>query len=115
MREVVARQRLRRKRLPDRGNKVHFVVDEAMSGPFPRVKQMFKVRKWSKESVVAELRARHEKGQSLAYIDGPGALIQAAKARFGSYPLALEAAGIDYNTIRRHRSWSRREAIEEIQ
>ena len=38
----------------------------------------------------------------------------AAEREFGSWREAIEAAGLDYNTIRKYKSWTRQLVIEEI-
>jgi hypothetical protein len=49
--------------------------------------------------VVPEIKARHVRGESLAYTHVPRALVTAATAKFGSWPAAIEAAGLDYTKL----------------
>jgi hypothetical protein len=70
-------------------------------------------KKWSRERVLREIRARHRRGQrleSMARIDPP--LHGAASRRFGSWPDAVRAAGLE--PIVRHK-WSPERVVQVLQ
>jgi len=75
---------------------------------------MRSVQRWTKETIVAALRERHQKQQSLAWIAMPSGLVQSAAKRFGGYAKAIEAAGLDYELVRRHKAWDKQKVILEI-
>jgi hypothetical protein len=67
-------------------------------------------RKWTQESVLAQIRELQARGCSLAWSDIAKyhpALGAAAvrRSRFGSWKAALQAAGIDERSVRRLRRW----------
>lgn len=76
---------------------------------------------YDKEFVATRLKALHEKGAPLHFGGLRGKpyqnIVTAAIRLFGSYAKALEAAGIDYDDIRRIRRnwWTKEKVIEEIQ
>jgi ribosomal protein S18 acetylase RimI-like enzyme len=79
--------------------------------PMPR-------RIWSRETVVAAIRAEARAGHDLCYSrteERVPSLLRAAERVFGTWGAAVEAAGFDYASIRRYRKWSRKEVIERIQ
>jgi hypothetical protein len=72
-------------------------------------------RRWSKDVVRWELMARHRHHLELSWKRVPGNLRAAAATYFGSYRRAIEAIGLDYESIQRRRpSWSRRAIISEL-
>lgn len=75
------------------------------------------MRKWSKDTIAEELRKLNEAGINLNYAtiaDENVALLRAATRYFGSWNSAIEYAGLDYEAIRRYRSWSKEAIIAEI-
>jgi len=75
------------------------------------------VRKWSKESIALEIRSMFESGENLnyAYIaQEQVALLRAATRYFGSWRLAVEFAGLNYEDIRRYKTWNRDRILERI-
>jgi len=61
-------------------------------------------RKWSKETVIEEIRRRHAAGLSLGYTDTVAddeALTGAARRGFGSWYAAVEAAGVNSEVYKR--------------
>jgi hypothetical protein len=85
------------------------------------------IRKWSRELILERIRELHEQGSDLTPSDvsaRQGALVSAAERYFGNWPAAVQAAGIDYRTVResgrrrrseRIRKWSRDKIVAEIQ
>jgi hypothetical protein len=71
-------------------------------------------RKWTKETIVSELKQRHRDHEPLnsgaIQKDDPG-LHAAAVRHFSSYDGALRAAKVDPQKVRERRSWTREEVI----
>lgn len=75
-------------------------------------------RIWTKEVVAASIRMEAEGGHDLSYSQiekRVPALLRAAQRTFGSWSKAVAAAGLDYDSIRRYRKWTRDAVIERIQ
>src|SRR5690349_17572421 len=75
------------------------------------------MRAWSREAVAREILCRQQAGQPLNYRaveQEELRLICAACYYFGTWRAALEAAGLDYERIRKHRSWSRERIVARI-
>ena len=71
-----------------------------------------KRKSWSKEAVIMALKQRHGAGRPISDRDvGTQCppLYGAVQRYFGTYRKAIEAAGFDYSTVQKHRTWSRRE------
>ncbi|MHB9026804.1 MAG: hypothetical protein ACYC7E_21945 [Armatimonadota bacterium] len=74
-------------------------------------------RIWTKDTILAAILAESYRGQELSYRateQRAPALVRAAERLFGSWGTAVNAAGFDYDTIRRYRRWSREKIIERI-
>lgn len=72
---------------------------------------------WSKEKIVAQLRALKKAGKPLhvsAAEDLYGGLVGATTVYFGSWRKAIEAAGFDYTKIKRQKEWSKKAVASEI-
>ncbi|MCX6365314.1 MAG: hypothetical protein NTX57_01200 [Armatimonadetes bacterium] len=74
--------------------------------------------RWTNDTILGEILRRYETQQDLSYSglareDLP--LLRAAVRYFGSYPLAVAAAGLDYDELRRYRSWTNERIIECLQ
>lgn len=67
---------------------------------------------WDAGTVVETIRERHRRGQTLASSKVPRALSSAANRIFGSWRDAIEAAGLDYDTIALARRYSDDELLE---
>jgi hypothetical protein len=66
--------------------------------------------RWDAQRVVAEILARDQAGESLAYFYVPSKLQRAGRRYFGSWEEAIEAAGFDYDAIRlRRRAYTKAE------
>jgi hypothetical protein len=77
-------------------------------------------RIWTRERIVEQIRKYHREGKDLSWrhvsliLDPPLAAAAIRANRFGSWQAALEAAGLDYDEIRRHRSWDADQVKEEL-
>jgi hypothetical protein len=72
---------------------------------------------WTKERIVAELKALHKKKVDLSYNNlakKKQALVSAAAYHFRSYRNAVEKAGIDYEEIARRPRWNKQRVIAAI-
>lgn len=75
------------------------------------------MRKWSKESIGAEILQMHNAGGNLSYANiaqTQVALLRAATRYFGSWRIAVEFAGLCYEDIRKYRMWTRDRILERI-
>ncbi len=67
-------------------------------------------RRWSRDSIVFELRQRHQDGEAInsgAMQSEDAGLHAAAVRHFGSYDAGLRAARIDPDKVRRRRTWTK--------
>jgi hypothetical protein len=74
-------------------------------------------RKWSKESIALEVLSMYESGETLNYSSVASsnlALLRAATRYFGTWEAAVSFAGLNYDEIRRYKSWTRERIIERI-
>lgn len=74
-------------------------------------------RKWSKESIGLEIVSMYESGENLNYASIASnnlALLRAATRYFGTWEAAVRFAGLDYDSIRRYKSWSRDRIVARI-
>ena len=74
--------------------------------------------KWSKDSIAGEIIRRYESRLDLSYSgmtkdDLP--LLRAATRYFGSWQVAVEYAGLNYDEVRKYRSWTKDRIVERIQ
>jgi hypothetical protein len=75
------------------------------------------LRKWNKENIAGEIRQMFEIGENLNYANVAQeqvALLRAATRYFGSWRVAVEFAGLNYDDIRRYKTWSRDRIVERI-
>lgn len=75
-------------------------------------------RKWSKESIAMEIVSMYESGENLNYSSIANtnlSLLRAATRYFGTWEAAVNFAGLDYDQIRRYKSWTRERIIARIQ
>lgn len=76
------------------------------------------MRKWSRENIGLEILRLHQIGADLNYAaiaQEQVALLRAATRYFGSWRGAVEYAGLNYDDIRRYKTWNRDRIIERIQ
>ncbi|MEX0865985.1 MAG: hypothetical protein WD030_01420 [Pirellulales bacterium] len=70
------------------------------------------------KSVVRQIKQLHRRKTPLNYSSvrtSHGPLLRQARESFGSWQQAVEAAGLDYENVRRIRRWSRESILEELQ
>ncbi len=75
------------------------------------------MRKWSKDAIAEEIQKLHKAEIDLNYAaiaDGQVALLRAATRYFGSWRKAVEYAELNYDEIRRYRSWTKERIVERI-
>lgn len=84
----------------------------------PPLPNMGFVPRWTRETILGEILRRYETRQDLSY-SGLSRdnlpLLRAAARHFGSYPLAITAAGLDYDELRRYRNWTNDRIIARLQ
>jgi len=76
-------------------------------------------RKWTRESIIGEIRRLRRAGVDLSHSAAKRThqyLVVAARRteHFGSWRVAVEAAGIDYGSVSKHQSWTRDKVVERI-
>lgn len=74
-------------------------------------------RLWTRESVIAAIRREAASGHELSYMrveQRVPALLRSAQRTFGNWAKAVEAAGFNYDDIRRYRKWTRDAIIEKV-
>ncbi|GAB4462527.1 MAG: hypothetical protein OHK0029_29580 [Armatimonadaceae bacterium] len=77
-------------------------------------------RSWTNERIVERIRELYAKGEDLSWrhislkLDPSLAAAATKKNHFGSWRAALEAAGLNYDEIRRYRDWSNEEVIRSV-
>ncbi len=74
-------------------------------------------RQWKRETVLTAIRAEAHAGHDLSYScteKRVPSLVRAAERTFGNWGAAVNAAGFDYDAIRRYRKWTREKVIERI-
>lgn len=72
---------------------------------------------WTEATVIAAIRQEDLAGHELSYMRTEHrvpSLVRAAERVFGSWAAAVQAAGFDYETIRRYRKWSREKVLARI-
>jgi len=75
------------------------------------------VRKWSKQSIADEIVRMHNAGEDLNYAtiaDKQVALLRAATRYFGSWRDAVAYSGLEYEDIRKYKTWTRDRILERI-
>ena len=75
-------------------------------------------RKWSQQSIALEIASMYESGENLNYSAIAAnnlSLLRAATRYFGTWEAAVNFAGLDYDSIRRYKSWTRERIIARIQ
>ncbi|MHB9025695.1 MAG: hypothetical protein ACYC7E_16250 [Armatimonadota bacterium] len=75
-------------------------------------------RTWTYETIVAEILVCARNSDDLSYTNMRKqytALTRAAERFFGNWRKAVEAAGLDYEAIRRYKIWNRERIIQQIQ
>jgi hypothetical protein len=79
---------------------------------------IYRYRSWDEETIIGEIRKLKSQGADLSsktMDETANPLIATARRRFGNWGNAVEKAGIDYDSVRRRRRWSREQIVEGIQ
>ena len=74
-------------------------------------------RKWNKDAIALEILSMYESGENLNYSSVATnnlSLLRAATRYFGTWEDAVLFAGLDYESIRRYKSWSRDRIIARV-
>lgn len=74
--------------------------------------------RWTRDEIAMEILGLYGAGEDLNYSTAAVAhptLLRAATRHFGSWRSAIEFAGLDYNAIRRYRTWTRSRILSRIQ
>lgn len=75
------------------------------------------MRKWSKDTIAHQIVSMFENGENLNYAqiaNDQVALLRAATRYFGSWRAAIEYAGLNYDDIRRYKSWTKERILDRI-
>ena len=91
--------------------------DRALAGAGLDSDEISQYRKWGKDSIVSELKARSKESEALnsgAVQKEDAGLHAAAVRHFGSYDEALRTAKIDPTKIRRRQRWSKDEVVRQL-
>ncbi len=74
-------------------------------------------RKWNKDAIAVEILSMYESGENLNYSSVATnnlSLLRAATRYFGTWEDAVRFAGLDYDSIRRYKSWSRERIVARV-
>ncbi len=74
--------------------------------------------RWTRKSIIAEIESLHEAGEALNYSAAEANrlnLVRAAAWHYGTWRRAIEAAGIDYESLSRYQRWTKKRIVERIQ
>lgn len=91
--------------------------DRALAGAGLDADEVSRYRKWDRNTIVFELKARSRDSEPLnsgAIQDEDPGLHAAAVRHFGSYDAALRAAKLNPSDVRRRRTWTKEEVIKAI-
>ena len=99
----------------------HFVNwENAITASGLDYEKIRKYKSWDKEEIIEKIKEVYAKGEDLSWHKfSRGKYRRLSHAaidgnRFGSWGKALEAAGLDYDEIRRYRHWDKRKVKKEI-
>jgi hypothetical protein len=73
--------------------------------------------RWTRKAIVEEVRRLHSEGAELSYAAAEQQhlnLVRAATWHYGSWRIAVEASGVDYDSVSKYQRWGRRRIIERI-
>ena len=83
--------------------------------PAPGRREPDEIERWDEQRVVGEILGRHRDKEPLALKQTPTKLVDAAVYYYESWKAAIEAAGLDYDKIRRSNApWSRERVIDAL-
>jgi hypothetical protein len=73
--------------------------------------------RWTRKSIIAEIKRLHDANEELYYSkaeDNHLNLVRAAGWHYGTWRRAVEAAGIDYESLSRYQRWNKQKIVERI-
>jgi hypothetical protein len=73
--------------------------------------------RWTRKSIIAEIKSLHDAGEALNYSAAEANclnLVRAAAWHYGTWRHAIEAAGIDYESLSRYQRWTKKRIVERI-
>ena len=73
--------------------------------------------RWTRKTIIAEIKRLHEANEELYYSkaeDNHLNLVRAAGWHFGTWRRAVEAAGIDYESLSKYQRWNKKKIVERI-
>ena len=73
--------------------------------------------RWTRKTIIAEIKRLYETGEQLYYSKAEQNhlnLVRAAGWHYGTWRRAVEAAGIDYESLSRYQRWSKQKIVERI-
>ena len=79
-----------------------------------------KYRSWTNDRIIERIRELHDKGDDLSWrhvsltLDPSLAAAATKKSHFGSWRAALDAAGLNYDQIRKYRDWNSSEVLRRV-
>jgi hypothetical protein len=82
--------------------------------------QIRRYKAWTRDRIVERIRELHEQGADLSWrnvsltVDPQLAAAATKKSHFGSWREALEASGLDYDSIRRYREWDDERVLQMV-
>jgi hypothetical protein len=82
--------------------------------------QIRRYKSWTRDRIVERIRELHEQGVDLSWrnvclnVDPQLAAAATKKSHFGSWREALEASGLDYDSIRRYREWDDERVLQMV-
>ncbi len=82
--------------------------------------QIRRYKVWTEDRILEQIQKYHAEGKDLSWrhvstqLDPPLAAAAIRCGRFGTWEKALEAAGLDYDEIRRHRRWDDDTIVNEL-
>ena len=72
---------------------------------------------WTRKTIIEHIRHLHEQGEELNYTSAERNhlnLVRAAAWHFGTWRRAVEAAGVDYESLSKYRRWNRERIVARI-
>jgi hypothetical protein len=91
--------------------------EEAVTAAGLDYSQIRRKNNWDKKSIAERIRELHAAGEPVHVSAAEklhSGLVGAAMMHFGNWRRAIEAAGLDYSTIKRQKEWSKKEIVSEI-
>jgi hypothetical protein len=82
--------------------------------------QIRRYKAWTRDRIVERIRELHAQGADLSWrnvsltVDPQLAAAATKKSHFGSWREALEASGLDYDSIRRYREWDDERVLQMV-